>query len=70
MSDSVNAEAQNGPQSKHFKSLKNPMLAPGTFKGKIAFISGGGTGLGRSIAMFLSTLGAQVVIASRKLPGI
>lgn len=60
----------NAPQSKHFTSVKRPMFAPGTFNGKVAFVTGGGTGLGRCVALYLSTLGAKVVIASRKLPGI
>ena len=42
-----------------------PMFAPGTFKGKVAFITGGGTGLGQDLAKNLSALGARVVIASR-----
>lgn len=62
-------EPQNAPQSKYFKSIKKPMFAPGTFNGKVAFVTGGGTGLGKCITLFLSTLGAQVAIASRKLPG-
>ncbi len=41
------------------------MLPPGTFKGKVAFITGGGTGLGKDLAQNLSTLGAKVVISSR-----
>lgn len=60
---------QNAKQSKHFKSIRRPMFAPGTFDGKIAFITGGGTGLGKCVALYLSTLGAKVAIASRKLPG-
>lgn len=64
------ADSQNGPQAKHFTAMKKPMFPPGTFNGKSAFITGGGTGLGRCIALFLSNLGAQVAIASRKLPGI
>ncbi|XP_028297929.1 2,4-dienoyl-CoA reductase, mitochondrial-like [Gouania willdenowi] len=43
------------------------MLPSGTFKNKVAFITGGGTGLGRAMTAALSELGAQVVIASRKL---
>lgn len=58
------------PQAQFFKSIKSPMFAPGTFNGKIAFVTGGGTGLGRCVALYLSTLGAKVAIASRKLPGI
>lgn len=42
------------------------MLPPETFKGKVAFVTGGGTGLGRSMATMLSRLGATVVISSRK----
>jgi len=44
------------------------MFGPGSFKGKTALVTGGGTGLGRCIALFLSSLGANVAIASRKLP--
>ncbi|KAA0195033.1 hypothetical protein HAZT_HAZT001460 [Hyalella azteca] len=36
--------------------------------GKTAFITGGGTGLGRGMALMLSSLGANVVIAARRLP--
>mmetsp|Transcript_16834 Transcript_16834/g.46494 ORF Transcript_16834/g.46494 Transcript_16834/m.46494 type:complete len:301 (-) Transcript_16834:1753-2655(-) len=36
------------------------------FDGKVALVSGGGTGIGRSIALELATLGATVIIASRK----
>ncbi|XP_069778071.1 2,4-dienoyl-CoA reductase [(3E)-enoyl-CoA-producing], mitochondrial [Narcine bancroftii] len=43
------------------------MLPSGTFKGKIAFITGGGTGLGKGMTTALSALGAECVIASRKL---
>ena len=41
------------------------MLPAGTFNGKTAFITGGGTGLGKGMATTLSKLGAQVVITSR-----
>ncbi|GFS04212.1 2,4-dienoyl-CoA reductase, mitochondrial [Elysia marginata] len=41
------------------------MLPPGTFEGKLAFITGGATGLGKGLALNLSQLGATVVIASR-----
>ena len=41
------------------------MLPPSTFNGKVAFVTGGGTGLGKGMTYALSALGAQVVIASR-----
>lgn len=63
------SDSNSASQSKYFQSVKRPMFSPGTFSGKIAFVTGGGTGLGRCIALYLSTLGAQVAIASRKLPG-
>lgn len=42
------------------------MLAPGTLQGRIAVITGGGTGMGLAIATEYARLGAHVVIASRK----
>ena len=42
------------------------MLKPGTFSGKTVVITGGGTGLGRSIGKYLLQLGANLVITSRK----
>ena len=42
------------------------MLKPGSFKGKTIIITGGGTGLGRSMGKYLLELGAQLVITSRK----
>ncbi|MEW6776091.1 MAG: SDR family oxidoreductase [Bdellovibrionota bacterium] len=37
------------------------------FKDKVAVVTGGGTGIGEAIAAELATLGAKVVIASRKM---
>ncbi|XP_075406736.1 2,4-dienoyl-CoA reductase [(3E)-enoyl-CoA-producing], mitochondrial isoform X2 [Tenrec ecaudatus] len=43
------------------------MLPPDSFQGKVAFITGGGTGLGKGMTTVLSSLGAQCVIASRNI---
>ncbi len=43
------------------------MFKNAIFKGKTILITGGGTGLGKSMAAYFSTLGARIVIASRKL---
>ena len=42
------------------------MLKSGSFGGKTIIITGGGTGLGRSIGKYLLELGANLVITSRK----
>ncbi|XP_042281029.1 2,4-dienoyl-CoA reductase, mitochondrial isoform X3 [Thunnus maccoyii] len=55
------------PQSGFFPPAEGVMLPSGCFKDRVAFITGGGTGLGRAMTTALSQLGAQCVIASRKL---
>uniref|UniRef100_A0AC11B0U7 2,4-dienoyl-CoA reductase 1 n=1 Tax=Ovis aries TaxID=9940 RepID=A0AC11B0U7_SHEEP len=52
-------------QSKFFPPFPKVMLPPNSFQGKVAFITGGGTGLGKGMTTYLSSLGAQCVIASR-----
>ena len=42
------------------------MLREGALKGRNIIVTGGGTGLGRSMSRYLLELGAQVVITSRK----
>ncbi|MGH9456259.1 MAG: SDR family oxidoreductase [Thermoanaerobaculia bacterium] len=41
------------------------MLPQGTFDGRVALITGGGTGIGFAIASHLAGLGARVLLASR-----
>lgn len=43
-----------------------PMLKEGALKGKTIVITGGGTGLGRSMTKYFLELGANAVICSRK----
>ncbi|KAI4873972.1 hypothetical protein NFI96_009475 [Prochilodus magdalenae] len=61
------SDAGNAPQARFFPASQGSMLLPGTFKDKVAFITGGGTGLGRGMTSTLSSLGAKCVIASRNL---
>jgi short-subunit dehydrogenase len=42
------------------------MLKDGTLKGKTIIITGGGTGLGKSMGKYMLELGANLVITSRK----
>ncbi len=42
------------------------MLKDGTFDGKTIIVTGGGTGLGRSMGQYLSQLGANLVIGGRR----
>lgn len=47
--------------------LAEGMLKPGALKGKNIVITGGGTGLGKSMGEYFLELGANLVITSRKL---
>jgi NAD(P)-dependent dehydrogenase (short-subunit alcohol dehydrogenase family) len=44
-----------------------PMLRDGAMKGKTIIVTGGGTGLGRSMSKYFLELGANIVITSRKM---
>jgi NAD(P)-dependent dehydrogenase (short-subunit alcohol dehydrogenase family) len=44
-----------------------PMLKENALKGKVILITGGGTGLGKSMGKYFAQLGADIIIASRKI---
>lgn len=48
-------------------AYSKPMLREGALKDKVFVVTGGGTGLGKSMARYFLQLGANVVIGSRKL---
>eukprot|EP00112_Aurelia_sp_Birch-Aquarium-sp1_P022567 Seg640.3 transcript_id=Seg640.3/GoldUCD/mRNA.D3Y31 product="2 4-dienoyl-CoA reductase mitochondrial" protein_id=Seg640.3/GoldUCD/D3Y31 len=52
--------------SSNFAPKKDVMLPKGAFDGKVAFVTGGGTGLGQGMVKILSSLGAKVAIMSRR----
>ena len=56
------------PQGSKFPIKRETMLPKDTYKDKVVFITGGGTGLGKGMATKFSDLGAKVVIAARRLP--
>src|SRR5512139_1575220 len=53
-------EAPAAP-SRHYRSV----YAPGLFAGQVAWVTGGGSGIGRCVAHELAALGATVVISGR-----
>lgn len=52
------------PKNKYFKANVSPMLPQNTFKNKLAYITGGGTGLGKQMALTLSKLGNPEELAN------
>jgi citronellol/citronellal dehydrogenase len=46
--------------------MPSRVFQPGLLDGQVAIVSGGGTGLGRAIALELAALGAQVVVCGRR----
>lgn len=65
---SLNANYRSNGSS--FPARSDCMLPKDCFKSKTAFITGGGTGLGKGMVKMLSERGATVVISSRYLQRI
>ncbi|XP_058868569.1 2,4-dienoyl-CoA reductase, mitochondrial isoform X2 [Acipenser ruthenus] len=63
----VACQSNDRPQARFFPPADGVMLPAQAFKNKVAFITGGGTGLGKAMTTAFSSLGAECVIASRKL---
>ncbi|GMR25271.1 MAG: SDR family oxidoreductase [Ignavibacteria bacterium] len=49
------------------QTYKNKMLKKDSLKGKVIVITGGGTGLGKAMGKYFVELGADLIIASRKM---
>jgi NAD(P)-dependent dehydrogenase (short-subunit alcohol dehydrogenase family) len=49
------------------KNFSQPMLKENALKDKVIVVTGGGTGLGKSMSKYFLELGASVVITSRKI---
>ena len=49
------------------KNYTQPMMKEESLKGKVIVVTGGGTGLGKAMSKYFLELGAEVVIASRKI---
>lgn len=46
------------------------MLIPGALKGKTIMVTGGGSGLGKSMSTYFSELGAKIVIVGRRMDAL
>lgn len=47
--------------------MENGALRPGALRGKTIVVTGGGTGLGKAMSHYFSSLGANLIISSRKI---
>lgn len=61
----LSSRANRLSKGNHFPVRSDCMLPEKCFEGKVAFVTGGGTGLGKGMVKMLSERGATVVISSR-----
>jgi len=59
---SIDVEALNNPETLWSTET---VYRPDLFKGKVALVSGGGSGIGRAVALLFARLGATLVICGR-----
>lgn len=60
-----NTSVNRPSKGANFPVRSDCMLPEKCFEGKIAFVTGGGTGLGKGMVKMLSERGATVIISSR-----
>jgi citronellol/citronellal dehydrogenase len=64
--DGSPADSQDAASLADGSRVRSEIFAPGLLEGKVALITGGGTGLGRGTALELARCGASVLVVGRR----